>query len=110
MREQTTDDTRTNLDYSDSKSKNDGGIGEAEAEAIVQQKAQREAQAEAKELQDGLSEAIGNGLLEIEAFNDRVLIRIRERGSFGSGRAELKQELLPILKMIAGALNQRAAR
>ena len=36
-----------------------------------------------------------------------MLIRIRERGSFGSGRAELKQEFLPILKMIAEVLNQR---
>ena len=107
MREKTTDDTKTNLEYSDSKSRNDGGMGEAEAEAIAQQKAQREAQAEAEELQDELSEAIGDGLLEIEAFNDRVLIRIRERGSFGSGYAELQQEFLPILKLIADVLNQR---
>ncbi len=107
MREKTTDDTKTNLDFNDSKSRNDGGMGEAEAEAIAQQKAQREAQAEAEELQDELSEAIGEGLLEIEAFNDRVLIRIRERGSFGSGYAELQQEFLPILKLIANVLNQR---
>ncbi|MDH3633424.1 MAG: flagellar motor protein MotB [Gammaproteobacteria bacterium] len=107
MREKTTDDTKTNLDYSDSKSRNDGAMGEAEAEAIAQQKAQREAQAEAEELQDELAEAIGDGLLEIEAFNDRVLIRIRERGSFGSGYAELQQGFLPILKLIANVLNQR---
>ena len=60
MRKQATDDTKTSLDYSDSRSKNDGGIGEAEAEAIAQQKSQREAQAEAEELQDELSEAIGD--------------------------------------------------
>ena len=107
MREKTTDDTKTNLDYRDSNSRNDGGMGEAEAEAIAQQKAQREAQAEAEELQDELAEAIGDGLLEIEAFNDRVLIRIRERGSFGSGFAELQQEFFPILKLIADVLNQR---
>jgi chemotaxis protein MotB len=107
MREQTTDDTKDNLDYTDSTSRNNGGIGEAEAEAIAQQKAQREAQAEAEELQDELSAAIGDGLLEIEAYNDRVLIRIRERGSFGSGYAQLKQEFLPILKLIADVLNQR---
>ena len=107
MREKTTDDTKTNLDYNDSKSRNDGGLGETEAEAIAQQKAQREAQAEAEELQDELAAAIGDGLLEIEAFNDRVLIRIRERGSFGSGYAELQQEFLPILKLIADVLNQR---
>ena len=107
MREQTTDDTKTNLDYTDSESKNDGGLGEASAEAIAAAKAQREAQAEAEELQDELAEAIENGLLEVEAFNDRVLIRIRERGSFGSGRAELKKEFLPVLKLIADVLNQR---
>ena len=107
MREKTTDDTKTNLDYSDSKSKNDGGMGEATAEMIAQKKAQREAQAEAEELQDELAAAIDDGLLEVEAFNDRVLIRIRERGSFGSGQAELKQEFLPILKLIADVLNQR---
>ncbi|MCP4982570.1 MAG: flagellar motor protein MotB [Gammaproteobacteria bacterium] len=107
MREQTTDDTKTNLDYNDSKSRNDGGVGEAEAEAIAQQKAQREAQEEAEELQDELAAAIGDGLLEVEAYNDRVLIRIRERGSFGSGHAKLKQDFLPILKLIAEVLNQR---
>jgi len=107
MREKTTDDTKTNLDYTDSTSRYDGGLGEAEAEAIAQKKAEREAQEETEELQDELSAAIGDGLLEIEAYNDRVLIRIRERGSFGSGRAELKQAFLPILKMIADVLNQR---
>ncbi|MDH3389239.1 MAG: flagellar motor protein MotB [Gammaproteobacteria bacterium] len=107
MREKTTEDTKTNLDYSDSKSKNDGGVGEAEAEAIAMQKAQREAQAEAEELRDELSAAIEEGLLEIEAYNDRVLIRIRERGSFGSGQAELKPEFLPVLQLIADVLKQR---
>ncbi len=107
MREKTVDDTKQNLEYTDSKSRNDGGLGEAEAEKIAQQKAEREAQEEAEELQDELAEAIGQGLLEIEAYNDRVLIRIRERGSFGSGRAELKQEFLPVLKLIADVLNQR---
>jgi len=107
MREKTTDDTKTNLDFNDSKSRNDGSMDEAAAEAIAQQKAQREAQAEAEELQDELAEAIGDGLVEVEAYNDRVLIRIRERGSFGSGFAELQQEFLPILKQIASVLNQR---
>ncbi len=107
MREQTTDDTKTNLDYTDSTSRNDGGLSETEIDAIAQENAQREAQEELEELQDELAVAIGDGLLEIEAFNDRVLIRIRERGSFGSGQAELKQGFLPILKLIAGVLNQR---
>ena len=40
MREKTTDDTKTNLDYTDSESRNDGGMGEADAEKIAQQKAE----------------------------------------------------------------------
>ncbi len=107
MREQTTDDTKQNLDFSDSESKNDGGAGDLDAEAIAREMARQAAQEEAEELRDELAEAIGEGLLEVEAYNDRVLIRIRERGSFGSGSAELKQEFLPILKLIAEVLNQR---
>ena len=96
MREKTTDDTKTNLDYTDSTSRNDQSL--AEAEAIAAQHAEQMAKEEAEELQKELAEAIGDGLLEIEAFADRVLIRIREKGSFGSGKASLKSEFEPILK------------
>lgn len=107
MREQTTDDTKTNLDFSDSESRNDGSVGEADAEKLAELLAQREALEQAEELRDELSEAIEEGLLEIEAFNERVLIRIRERGSFGSGNADLKREFLPVLKLISNVLNKR---
>ena len=109
MREKTTDDTKTNLDFTDSTTKNDQSLApsEEQAKAQAQQLAQQEAKEEAEELQEELASAIGDGLLEVEAFNDRVLIRIRERGSFGSGQAKLKKEFLPILKLIADVLNQR---
>ena len=107
MREKTTDDTKTNLDYTDSTSRNDQSLGAADARAMAEAQAQADAQEEAEELQKELASAIGDGLLEVEAFKDRVLIRIRERGSFGSGKAELKKEFLPILKLIAEVLNQR---
>ncbi|MCP4487915.1 MAG: OmpA family protein [Gammaproteobacteria bacterium] len=107
MREKTTDDTKTNLDFSDSPTKNNASVDPADAQEQAQKKARQEAQEEAAELQEELESAIGDGLLEVEAFNDRVLIRIRERGSFGSGKAKLKNEFLPILKLIADVLNQR---
>ncbi len=107
MREQTTDDTKTNLDFSDSESRNDASADEASAELLAQLQAEREALEQAQELRDELSEAIEEGLLEIEAFNERVLIRIRERGSFGSGNADLKKEFLPVLKLISTVLNKR---
>lgn len=107
MRETSTDDTKTNLDFTDSTSKNDQSMSAANAQAMAQAQAAQEAKEEAEELRKELATAIGDGLLEVEAFNDRVLIRIRERGSFGSGQAELKKAFLPILKLIAEVLNQR---
>lgn len=105
MREKTTDDTKTNLDYTDSSTRNDQSL--AEAEAMAAENAKKMAKEEAEELQHELASAIGDGLLEIEAFNDRVLIRIREKGSFGSGKANLKSAFAPILLQIAQVLKQR---
>ena len=105
MREKTTDDTKTNLDFTDSTSRNDQSL--AEAEAIAAQHAEQMAKEEAEELQKELAAAIGDGLLEVEAYNDRVLIRIREKGSFGSGKADLKPAFEPILMQIASVLKQR---
>ncbi len=105
MREKTTDDTKTNLDYTDSTSRNDQSL--ATAEAIAAAHAQQMAREEAEELQKELASAIGDGLLEVEGFNDRVLIRIREKGSFGSGKADLKPAFKPILEQIAAVLKQR---
>lgn len=105
MREKTTDDTKQNLDFTDSTSRNDQSL--AEAEAIAAEHAKQMAKEEAEELQKELASAIGDGLLEVEAFNDRVLIRIREKGSFGSGKADLKSEFEPILLQIARVLKQR---
>ena len=105
MREKTTDDTKTNLDFTDSETRNDQSL--AEAEALAKAHAEKMAKEEAEELRKELAEAIGEGLIEVEAFNDRVLIRIREKGSFGSGQADLKPAFAPILEQIALVLNQR---
>jgi chemotaxis protein MotB len=107
MREKTTDDTKTNLDFTDTDSKNDLSLGDAQIEALAQAKAEQDAKEQAEELKQELADAIEDGLLEVEAFADRVLIRIREKGSFGSGEAQLKKEFFPILKLIADVLNQR---
>ena len=105
MREKTTEDKKTNLDFTDSTTRNDQSL--AEAEAMAKAHAEQQAKEEAEELQEELATAIGDGLVEIEAFNDRVLIRIREKGSFGSGKADLKAEFQPILLQIAEVLRQR---
>ncbi|MCP4075649.1 MAG: OmpA family protein [Gammaproteobacteria bacterium] len=105
MREQTTDTSKTNLDFTDSTTQNDQSL--AQAEAMAAEQAEKMAQEEAEELKEELADAIGQGLIEVEAFADRVLIRIREKGSFGSGKANLKPDFEPVLLQIAQVLNQR---
>ena len=105
MREKTTDDTKTNLDFTDSTSRNDQSL--AQAEAMAKAHAEQQAREQTEELRKELASAIGDGLLEVEGFNDRVLIRIREKGSFGSGEADLKPQFEPILEQIAAVLRQR---
>lgn len=105
MREKTTDDTKANLDFTDTTTPSKQTI--EEAQALAEAKARQQAKEQAEELQKELSSAIGDGLLDVEAFNDRVLIRIREKGSFGSGQADLKPEFKPILEQIAKVLKQR---
>lgn len=112
MRENSTDDTKTNLDFSDSNLKTDSSeeddqLGAAEAEAIAAAHAQQQAKDEAEELKEELASAIADGLLEVESFSDRVLIRIRENGSFSSGKSKIKKDFEPVLKLIATVLNNR---
>ncbi len=105
MREKTTDETKTNLDFTDSETRNDTSL--AKAKAIAKQHAQKMAKEEAEELKKELSDEIAKGLVDVQGFNDRVLIRIREKGSFGSGQANLKPAFAPILLQIARVLKQR---
>jgi chemotaxis protein MotB len=105
MREKTSDDTKNNLEFTDTSSVSDKILEDAEALAKI--KAKQQAQEEAEELKKEMADAIENGLLEVEGFNDRVLIRIREKGSFASGQADLKPEFTPMLKQIANVLKQR---
>jgi chemotaxis protein MotB len=107
MREKTTDDSKQNLDFSDTEAKNDRSLGDGEAEAIAQANAEIAAKEQAEKLREELSTAISDGLLEVDAFADRVLIRIREKGSFGSGQAQIKEAFFPILTLIADVINQR---
>ncbi len=112
MRENSTDNNKVNLDFSDSDQKTDSSedgsqIGAGTAEAIAAANAEKMAKEEAEELRVELASAIGDGLLEVESFSDRVLIRIREKGSFSSGKAKIRKDFEPTLKLIADVLNSR---
>ncbi len=58
----------------------------------------------AKMLAEALREEIEEGQIEVEALPDRVAIRVKERGSFTSGSATIKQPFEPVLERVAKVL------
>ena len=48
-------------------------------------------------LEESLEEEIGSGFIELESGFRSIVVRIKERGSFGSGSAELQEDFLPVM-------------
>ncbi len=74
-----------------------------DAEAAAQEVARQTAE-EAEEFKKALKTEIEEGLIEVENQQNRIVIRIREKGSFPSGDATLNQAFVPILKTIHDVL------
>jgi len=74
-----------------------------DAEAAEQEVARQTAE-EAEEFKKALKTEIEEGLIEVESQQNRIVIRIREKGSFPSGDATLNQAFVPILKTIHDVL------
>jgi chemotaxis protein MotB len=101
MRQQTTDETKDNLDFTDSLSKQAKQV----AARQLQEEARQRLATSTDNLRAVLREEIGKGLLEIKTQDDEIVIRIREKGSFPSGRAALQKNFLSVLKKIGIVLN-----
>lgn len=56
------------------------------------------------ELQEALKDQIDQGLISLERDETKILIRIQEKGSFGSGSARLDPGFEPILDRISSVL------
>lgn len=74
-----------------------------DAEAAAQEVARQTAE-EAEKFKKALIMEIEEGLIEVENQQSRIVIRIREKGSFPSGDATLNQAFVPILKTIHDVL------
>ena len=106
MRQSTTDETKNNLNFTDSNSKK----LTKEAAEQIQKEAEKRMQAQAKALADTLEKELKRGLLEIETVKDEIVLRIREKGSFPSGSAKLQKSFYPVLRKIGKALNEVEGR
>ena len=74
-----------------------------DAEAVEKQEAEALAE-EAEKFKEALEGEIAEGLIDVETQLQRIVIRIREKGSFPSGDARLNRDFVPILDKIHDVL------
>lgn len=112
--QKTTDESRNSLDVAcqDMGSSNSGESGDAEQMVVVDkiQDLVGETEQEAIDLATALSKEIAAGVLEIETTGRRIIIRIKENGSFASGRADVTADFKPVLKIIRQQLRDMEGR
>ncbi|MFW1676583.1 MotB family protein [Pontibacter sp. JAM-7] len=65
---------------------------------------EQEAKEEAVEFAKVLAREIGDGSVEVETDGKKIIIRIKEKGSFDSGSADLRYESIPVLAKIRDVL------
>jgi len=58
----------------------------------------------AKLISSALGKEIKAGSVDVETAGQKIIIRVREKASFGSGRAELKDDFRPLLGRVAQIL------
>jgi chemotaxis protein MotB len=71
-------------------------IGETEEDAI--------------DLATALSKEIAAGVLEVETKGRRIIVRVKEHGTFESGRADLSPNFRPVLRIIQDVLRDTEGR
>lgn len=91
VRQDTMDETREELKVT------------ADAEQMVQQQVKQIAE-ETQQFREALDKEIKEGLIVVESQFNRIVIRIREKGSFPSGDARLNRDFIPILRKIHDVL------
>jgi len=73
-------------------------------EAEMAEKKRKKLEQSAKLISDALGREIKNGSIDVETAGQKIIIRVREKASFGSGRAELKGVFRPILARVSKIL------
>ncbi len=111
VRQFTTETSQRSLDVRRQQGKSDyldPNAGEIQ-ELIEKMEAERqESESEAKEdaltIAMALQNEIGKGSVEVETRESKVIIRVKEKGSFSSGAADLNFEFIPIISTIRDVL------
>lgn len=97
IRQQTADIEKEFLEIEE-KSQQDLDIDAAKA--AMQDELEQEVKEQASELQEMLDSEIADGLLDVETEDTKIIIRIQEKGSFPSGRANLNPDFFEVITKI----------
>lgn len=104
VRQMTVNNDMNTLDIRSKEGESDSPDKEAGEADQLQKQQEQEAKEEAVEFAAALAEEIGDGSVEVETDGKKIIIRIKEKGSFDSGSAELKFESIPVLAKIRDVL------
>jgi len=75
-------------------------------EQILHQQQQQQAQQEVSKLQVILSEAVTQGLAEVEREDTKIIVRLTQKGVFPDGGAQLNPGALPVIRALRDAINR----
>jgi len=79
-------------------------IDEHAAIEAAEQQLQNELEEQLNDLQDALNQEIDQGLVTLERKESSIIVRIQEKGSFGSGSARLDPEFHEVMARISKVL------
>jgi len=66
----------------------------------------KETEDDAREMAKALKKEISSGKVDVETRGRRIIIRVREQGSFPSGSAELRRQFVPVMASIRTVLKK----
>lgn len=104
VRQMTVNNDMNTLDIRSKEGDSDSPDKEAGEAQELQKQQEQQAKEEAVEFAAALAQEIGEGSVEVETDGKKIIIRIKEKGSFDSGSAELKFESIPVLAKIRDVL------
>ena len=104
VRQKTTDDLRRHLKIPGVKTdKSQAKMGQL-IKALKKQLKEAVTKVDADKTRQALKDEIDKGMIDVEAEDQKVIIRIREKGSFSSGSASLIKPFQPVLRKIGKIL------
>ncbi|MCG8673145.1 MAG: OmpA family protein [Pseudomonadales bacterium] len=94
------------VDGTEEAQESDAEKSNAEAVAKMMQQLVAQTQADAVEAAQSLKAEIEDGKIEVETKGRKIIIRVKEQGSFASGSATLRPSFIPIMDKIRDAIKE----